>query len=72
MTVHYRSTPNTTTIYLKWQPSAIGFYKLNTDGAARTSTGLKGIGGVFRNNRGDWVLGYMKGLPHTTNIMAKF
>lgn len=33
-------------------------FKLNTDGAYINETHKGGIGGVFRNNRGDWVLGY--------------
>nr|XP_016453234.1 PREDICTED: uncharacterized protein LOC107777662 [Nicotiana tabacum] len=29
-------------------------------------------GGVFRNNRGDWVLGFTKGLPNTDSLRAEF
>lgn len=34
-------------------------------------TKVEGGGGVFRNNKSDWVLGYMKGIPHTTSVEAE-
>lgn len=43
----------------------------NTDGSTKGNSVIGGFGGVFRNNRGDWVLGYMKGIPHTTTILAE-
>lgn len=64
-------TKSLTTIYIKWQPPPIGSYKHNTGRVTCLNTGIGGVGGVFRNNRGDWVLGYMKGLPHTTSIRSE-
>nr|XP_009619020.1 uncharacterized protein LOC104111114 [Nicotiana tomentosiformis] len=61
----------TTTLYLKWKPPDRGFHKLNTDGAACLNTGKGGYWGVFRNNRGDWVLGFMGGLTNTDSLRAE-
>ncbi|XP_070008531.1 uncharacterized protein [Nicotiana sylvestris] len=56
---------------LKWEPPTRGFYKLNTDGAARGNPGIRGLGGVIRNHNGDWILGYMDNISHTTNTRAE-
>ncbi|OIT01316.1 putative ribonuclease h protein, partial [Nicotiana attenuata] len=56
---------------LKWTPPPRGSYKLNTDGEAKGNPGMGGIGGVFRNHNGNWILGYMENIPYTTNIRAE-
>ncbi|XP_033508493.2 uncharacterized protein [Nicotiana tomentosiformis] len=61
----------TITQYLKWHLLEVGTLKLNIDGAACASTGQGGIGGVFRNNRGDCVMSYMKYLTNTSAITAE-
>lgn len=42
--------------FVKWKAPKIG-YKLNTNGL--TSKKNNGIGGVIRNNKGDWILGFI-------------
>ncbi|XP_070042854.1 uncharacterized protein [Nicotiana tomentosiformis] len=44
---------------------------MNTDRVACLNTGKLGIQGVFRNNRGDGVLGFMRGLPNTDSVRAE-
>lgn len=69
--VHHNDRKITTTTYIKREPPPSGSYKLNTDWAACPKVGVMGFGGVFRNNRGDWVLGYMKSISHTTSVGAE-
>lgn len=42
--------------FVKWKAPKIG-YKLNTDGP--NSKKNNGIGGVIRNNKGNWILGFI-------------
>lgn len=71
MAVRHNPSPEKTILHLKWYPHNAGFFKLNIDGAACETTREGKIGGVFRNNRGDWFMGYMRGMPHTTSIRAE-
>ncbi|OIT02668.1 putative ribonuclease h protein, partial [Nicotiana attenuata] len=55
-------------VMLKWSPPPRESYKLNRDGAAKRNPG---IGGVFRNHNGEWILGYMENIPFTSNTGAE-
>ncbi|XP_039024650.1 uncharacterized protein LOC120157646 [Hibiscus syriacus] len=44
----------------RWQPPASGWFKLNSDGARHTSTGITSCGGVIRDANGEWIMGYAK------------
>lgn len=48
-----------TTIHIKWLPPTQPSLKLNIDGAFKGKYKTGGIGGVFRNDKGDWILGYL-------------
>nr|XP_009777534.1 PREDICTED: uncharacterized protein LOC104227072 [Nicotiana sylvestris] len=69
--VHHMDKGKSTAIHIKWEPPPNGSYELNTDGVACHKTGVRGAGGVFRNNRGDCVLGSIRGVPYTTSIEAE-
>ncbi|OIT30140.1 putative ribonuclease h protein, partial [Nicotiana attenuata] len=68
------SSNNTCThqMMLKWEPPPRGCFKLNTDGVIKGKVGIGGIGGIFRNHNGDWILGYMENIPHTSILEAEF
>lgn len=59
----------TTTIHVKWAPPTMGTYKLNIDGAIKKSN--RGLGGVFRDHRGNWVIGFTEKKPLTNSILAE-
>lgn len=82
------STPNTLTIeykhltknkiiyktvstFTKWKPPSKG-YKLNTDGSTKINYNCSSIGGVIRNTKGDWILGFMGNSCQDDNITAEF
>ncbi|XP_033510822.1 uncharacterized protein [Nicotiana tomentosiformis] len=69
--VYHMDKGESTAIHIKWEPPPNGSYELNTDGAACHKIRVGGVGGVFKNNMGDWVLGYIRGLPYTTSIEAE-
>lgn len=52
-------------IYLMWEPPNQGFYKLNTNASVKSQPGPGRIGGVFRNYKRDWIMGYIKNILHT-------
>lgn len=53
-----RYTPPTSTITIKWLPPTTTSFKLNIDGIFKDKYKKGGIGGVFRNNHGDWIMGF--------------
>lgn len=44
---------------------------MNIDEAHPTNLGQEGMGGLFRNQEGQWLLGYLQPLPNTTPLEAK-
>nr|XP_016444553.1 PREDICTED: uncharacterized protein LOC107769808 [Nicotiana tabacum] len=62
---------DTVPINVKWEPPLRGHYKLNTDRAAKGNPGVGGIGGIFRTLSGDWIIGYLENIPHTTNTLKE-
>ncbi|KAH0645300.1 hypothetical protein KY284_033184 [Solanum tuberosum] len=45
-------------IQVKWKPRVPGRFKLNTVGLRKKAPGPGGLGGVIRNHRGDWIIGF--------------
>lgn len=45
-------------VYVKWKPPDMGTITLNTDRAFHATTHKAGFGGVFRNHKGEWIMGY--------------
>ncbi|KAK4734382.1 hypothetical protein R3W88_008643 [Solanum pinnatisectum] len=62
---------NQASISINWTPPPTGTFKLNIDGATNITKGIGGIGGVIRNNKGDWVIGFIGKTPHTNPTMVK-
>ncbi|OIT03423.1 hypothetical protein A4A49_57577, partial [Nicotiana attenuata] len=60
--------PPKRTILVKWEPPNPNFYKLNIDGLCVGKPGVGVIGGVFRDDRGHWILGFNMRIDHATNI----
>ncbi|KAF3622079.1 hypothetical protein FXO38_31496 [Capsicum annuum] len=58
-------------IEVRWNPPPPGLLKLNTDVFSSANPGTRGIGGVFRNHSGLWILGYLDHLSHTSPTMAE-
>ncbi|KAL3510972.1 hypothetical protein ACH5RR_030373 [Cinchona calisaya] len=50
-----------------WKPPPSNFIKLNTDGSALGNPGCAGTGGVFKNEDGDWLLGFSRKIGFTSN-----
>ncbi|KAK4718378.1 hypothetical protein R3W88_016716 [Solanum pinnatisectum] len=59
------------TIHVKWEPTAVGRFKLNTDGAVKYTPSPGGLRGVIRNRNGDWKLGFMSKEPQVDPILAE-
>lgn len=54
--------------YIKWKPPNPQILKPNIDRLAKVNQGTRGIGGVFRNVHGDWVIGFIKHLIRTSSL----
>lgn len=53
--LEFMYSTNSTSIYVKWfAPTADGL-KLNMNGSYNPTTSVQGIGGVFRDNSGNWI-----------------
>ncbi|KAL3358784.1 hypothetical protein AABB24_015729 [Solanum stoloniferum] len=50
---------------IRWIPPIQG-YKLNTDGSSIRNPGKSGIGGVIRDTKGEWIVGFV-GILHLAN-----
>lgn len=60
-----------TTKLISWNFPGAGKLKLNTDGSSRGNPGPAGYGGVFREERGFWVLGFYGKLDDCTSLEAE-
>jgi ribonuclease HI len=54
-----------------WLKPSLGWYVLNTDGAAKIGERKAGCGGTLRNETDNWVDGFAKALGDTTAYMAE-
>lgn len=60
------------TIMVSWAKPGRNHYKLNMYSSSLGNPEVGGIGRVFRNSKGNWVLGFIKGVPKATNNMTEF
>ncbi|CAL9226281.1 unnamed protein product [Arabidopsis halleri] len=54
-----------------WKKPEIGWIKLNFDGS-RGREGQASIGGIFRNHKAEFLLGYSESIGEATSTMAEF
>ncbi|KAH1122915.1 hypothetical protein J1N35_006075 [Gossypium stocksii] len=47
---------------IRWMPPPAEFYKLNTDGAVEQGTNEATAGGLIRDCRGDWSIGFFRNI----------
>ncbi|KAF3951859.1 hypothetical protein CMV_022529 [Castanea mollissima] len=57
---------------IRWEKPPTVWIKLNTDGSSSGDLGLAGGGGVFRNEEGEWILGYSRHIGITSDVSVKF
>lgn len=58
-------------IQVAWEKPEIGWTKLNFDGSCKGKAGKGSIGGVFRNHKAEFLLGYAETIGRTTSIIAE-
>lgn len=63
--------PACVTVPIKWQKPDLGWIKLNTNGAACSSLGSVGGGGLLRNSEGDWVGGFARSLGKCSSLISE-
>lgn len=73
---HYlnsKSAPlqNKMTINITWHAPQKYWYKLNTDGAFNNNEKLSGLGGVFWDHLGVWIMGFQKRNTATSLLQAE-
>ncbi|KAL9452636.1 hypothetical protein AB3S75_008429 [Citrus x aurantiifolia] len=58
-------------IPVSWEKPDIGWTKLNFDGSCKGRTGKSSIGGIFRDHKADFLLGYAESIGRTTSTIAE-
>ncbi|KAL3741962.1 hypothetical protein ACJRO7_017443 [Eucalyptus globulus] len=58
-------------IPVSWEKPELGWTKLNFDGSLRGRTGKASIGGVFRDHKAEFLLGYAEPIGRTTSTIAE-
>lgn len=56
---------------VRWERPGEGWLKLNTDGAANDLLNSIGAGGVVRDDRGNWVVGFFRKIGKTNNFAVE-
>ncbi|GLT45320.1 hypothetical protein SLA2020_191580 [Shorea laevis] len=59
------------TTFFSWDPPPSSWFKLNTDGSTIGNPGYAGCGGLIRDSQGQWVVGFMRNIGHTTSLAAE-
>ncbi|GKV30887.1 hypothetical protein SLEP1_g39658 [Rubroshorea leprosula] len=58
-------------IPVEWKKPEIGWTKLNFDGSCKGKLRKASIGGVFRNHKAEFLLGYAESIGRTTSVIAE-
>nr|XP_009793046.1 PREDICTED: uncharacterized protein LOC104239973 [Nicotiana sylvestris] len=58
-------------IYIKWHPPDYMYYKLNIDGSCCPALCTYGIGGVIRNHKSNWIIGFAGSVKEGTSIQIE-
>ncbi|KAF7809195.1 putative reverse transcriptase [Senna tora] len=56
---------------ISWKPPEEGWIKINTDGAYNPSSNRMACGGVLRNEKGEWIMGFAKPLGSGNALQAE-
>lgn len=59
------------TCYIGWSPPPPSLLKINTDGAFNQSSNLAANGGIIRDHKGFWVMGFSKFLGFESALLAE-
>lgn len=57
--------------FIKWIPPEAPFFKINTDGAFRSNSGIYTAGGLIRNHNGSWVKGFVRSIGQSSIFQAE-
>ncbi|KAJ8420951.1 hypothetical protein Cgig2_010780 [Carnegiea gigantea] len=56
---------------VRWESPPGGWVALNSDGAAKGNPGLAAAGGVLRDHKGKWLMGFTENLGRCTSMKAE-
>ena len=56
---------------IRWEKPPVGWMKLNTNGSACGKPSVAGCGGVIRNDRGHWIVGFTRRIGATNSFVAE-
>ena len=56
---------------VRWERPNKGWFKLNTDGATNATQNVAGAGGVLRDARGNWVVGFSRKVGNSNSFEAE-
>ncbi|KAL4353303.1 hypothetical protein GQ457_06G005280 [Hibiscus cannabinus] len=63
--------PSRSIVQSCWCTPSLGWIKLNVDSSVSTRDYRAGVGGVLRNDRGRWLLGFSRFLGHCDSLLAE-
>ncbi|KAL4308369.1 hypothetical protein GQ457_01G026590 [Hibiscus cannabinus] len=66
-----RSSHSVNTESLQWSRPAPGWIKGNVDASVHTANGLAAIGGVIRDENGDWIVGFTRPVGHCSVLLVE-
>ncbi|GLT63634.1 hypothetical protein SLA2020_361840 [Shorea laevis] len=76
-TEYWASTPTSSATrrhclkLISWEPPPPLWYKINTDGSTVGNPSYAGCGGIVRDFRGLWVVGFLRNIGYTTALAAE-
>ena len=56
---------------VRWEKPQPGWVKLNTDGASGPGLDRTGCGGIIRDERGQWIMGFSRRIGVANSITAE-
>ena len=56
---------------IKWEKANTGWVKLNTNGSADIAAGTTGGGGLIRDDRGSWIMGFTRKIDKADSFLAE-
>ncbi|XP_065639085.1 uncharacterized protein LOC136071559 [Quercus suber] len=56
---------------IKWEKPNTGWVKLNTDGSTDIASGTTGGGGLIRDDRGSWIMGFTRKISKADSFLAE-